>query len=169
MIEQSKKQLLLTAVCMILFFSFIVFVDNLIPDKPKRVIIVEEKIAEGKPKIHQIAVSYHVHFDTAYTGAVNYFPYKGTKDFSMSEKTFSMHGLSALYEGVFEFQRMDGENCKLIVNLQADRENALIRLKDGVFVMDVSILKKDDNHFVIFVAPNKKEVDSMMGAYSLTT
>ena len=138
-----------------LFLASIIFIDRGGIQTIWKYVVKESDIRE-------VTISYKVYLDTVYTGAVTYLSYEGTKNFTILEKTFSAYGLSAIHETVFEFQRKNGENCKLFVNLQTKREmNALIRCKDGLFPMNAFLMKRNDNHFTVFVAPNQKEADSM--------
>ena len=140
---------------------FIMSEDDSVQEKSS---IKEKPVIEKQPTIRVITVSYHVHLDSAYTGASTYFLYKDVKTFKTSEKAFSMYGLSTLYEIMFDFQRISGEKCKSLVNLQMNKneKNALIRLQDSVFPMNACVLKKTDCEYAIFIAPSKKEADSMM-------
>lgn len=138
-----------------LFLALIAFIDRGGIQAMWKSVIKESDIRE-------VTISYKIYLDTVYTGAVTYLPYEGTRNFTIPEKTFSVYGLSALHETAFEFQRKNGESCKLFVNLQTKREmNALIRCKDELFPMNASLIKRNDNHFAVFVALNQKEADSM--------
>jgi hypothetical protein len=144
--------------------------QNSVKKDSEHPMITQEAFAEKQSDVRNVKIFYDLCLDTAYTGAVSYFPYSGAKDFTVSEKILSLHGISALYEVTFDFQRINGENCKLFVNLQYNElqgNNALIKCTEGVFVMSARIFKKGNDEFMILIAPSKKEINLMARAHNL--
>jgi hypothetical protein len=160
-------------VLLLCIFALLLFNDrNSNRRKSESIVVASKTLAEKQSDSHNIRVSYRIHLDYAYTGANTYFQYDGVKDFKMPERIFSQYGPAVLSETMLNFQRMNGENWNLFVRLQNEWGDlqkdsiAVARYQDRVFFMEVYVLEISKDDLVILVAPDKKELDSMIRAYN---
>lgn len=172
-------------VLLALLLCFILLSNMQIPETPQPQQNLPAKEVAKKPaeKMRSITLHYDVRFDSVYTGAVTYIPHKGSKTFTVEERALAYSGMPVTamfpFSATIEFDCTDGQTCQLFVPTNGKQnslhetipaaEEAILRYPAGfssiekrTYFLSARVIKKDADNFLVFVAPDKTEIDSMV-------